>query len=105
MGGAMGTPAVPEGMCARTQTREQACADYCTLYYSACSDFAGVYTYAGEVACTDVCNRSDWAVGDISERGSVLCRCYHAYRALTEGQTPHCYHAAEVPSMANGCAL
>jgi hypothetical protein len=92
-------------MCASTETREEACADYCALYFRACSNFVGVYTYDGEVACTDVCNSHlDWPVGDISEKGSVLCRCYHAYRALTEGQTPHCYHAAEVPSMPSGCA-
>ena len=96
--------------CASGETREQACADYCNLYYRACYGFQDpslqdVYTYSGELNCTDVCNDSIWPIGDITEKGSVLCRCYHAYRALTEGKTPHCYHSAEVPSMEGGCAL
>jgi hypothetical protein len=95
---------VAMGRCETNQTREEACANYCNLYFDACSDFTGVYTYTDALGCTDVCNDSDWPIGNITEKGSVLCRCYHAYRALTEGQTPHCYHAAEVPSMPNGCA-
>jgi hypothetical protein len=102
--GAGGT-VVANGRCETNQSREEACANYCDLYATACGNFAGVYTYTDVLGCTDVCNDSDWPIGTISEKGSVLCRCYHAYRALTEGQTPHCYHAAEVPSMASGCAL
>jgi hypothetical protein len=93
------------GRCEANQSREEACGNYCQMYSDACSDFTGVYTYTDVLNCTDICNNSDWPIGNITEKGSVLCRCYHAYRALTEGQTPHCYHAAEVPSMANGCAL
>ena len=96
--------AVAMGRCETNQTREEACANYCNLYFDACNDFTGVYTYTDALGCTDICNDSDWPIGNITEKGSVLCRCYHAYRALTEGQTPHCYHAAEVPSMPNGCA-
>jgi hypothetical protein len=102
--GAAGAGPPAMGRCETNQSREEACANYCNLYFDACSDFAGVYTYTDALGCTDVCNDSDWPIGDITQKGSVLCRCYHAYRALTEGQTPHCYHAAEVPSMPNGCA-
>jgi hypothetical protein len=101
--GAAGAPPA-QGRCETTLTREEACANYCDMYFNACSTVSDAYTYTDVLGCTDVCNDSLWPVGNIAEKNSVLCRCYHAYRALTEGINPHCYHAAEVPSMAGGCA-
>lgn len=84
--------------------REQACADYCTNYEQSCGDFPDAYTYENVGDCAQTCYDSAWPVGTISEKGSILCRCYHSTLALNNGVTPHCFHAAEVPSMANGCA-
>jgi len=83
---------------------EEACAAYCTNYAQSCGDYPAAYTYANISDCTLICNNSSWPVGNIAEKGSILCRCYHATLALNNGLTPHCYHAAQVPSMEGGCA-
>jgi len=85
--------------------KEEACAAYCVNYEQSCGDFPLAYTYGADRDCGTICYNSAWPVGNAAEKGSVLCRCYHATLALNNGLTPHCYHAAEVPSMENGCEL
>jgi hypothetical protein len=83
---------------------EEACAAYCANYSQSCGDYPAAYTYENIGECALVCNNSSWPVGNIAEKGSILCRCYHATLALNNGLSPHCYHAAEMPSMEGGCA-
>jgi hypothetical protein len=94
---------VPLATCAGSSP-EEACGAYCANYEQSCGNFPLAYTYADINDCTQTCNNSSWPVGNITDKGSILCRCYHATLALNNGLTPHCYHAAEMPSMEGGCA-
>jgi len=94
---------MPLATCAASSP-EEACGAYCANYEQSCGDYPLAYTYADINDCTQICNNSSWPVGNITEKGSILCRCYHATLALNNGVTPHCYHAAAVPSMEGGCA-
>jgi len=93
-----------DDLCPTTTDPEEACAEYCDVYAMACSDFVGVYTYANANDCAVTCYRARWPIGTTSEKGSIMCRCFHSTLALTEGQTPHCYHAAKDPTM-GGCQV
>ncbi len=95
-------------MCPDGVDLETACAQYCDAYTAACGDFNPAtadkpYDYTNSTDCAVFCfTESGWAVGTNSTLDSVKCRCYHAVLAMTEGFTPHCFHAARVPSM-GGC--
>jgi hypothetical protein len=98
-GGAMGD------VCPTGLSREQACNAYCALYTEACGDFPDAYDYQGPADCSLFCYDSDWEIGTISQPDSIMCRCNHSNLALLRGKTPHCYHAARVPSMTGGCEI
>jgi hypothetical protein len=85
--------------------REQACLDYCNLYTCICAGHPG-NSYNDTFDCLDKCIDSGWAIGRLAsvEPGSITCRFWHAGLAVTQGLTPHCYHAAEVPSQ-GGCQV
>jgi hypothetical protein len=85
--------------------REGACLDYCNLYTCICAGHPG-NSYSNTFDCLDKCIDSEWPIGRLAsvEPGSITCRFWHAGLAVTQGLTPHCYHAAEVPSQ-GGCQL
>jgi hypothetical protein len=85
--------------------REQACGDYCTLYTSVCAGHPA-NDYKDLFDCANFCLDSDWPVGDLASvvPGTVTCRYFHAGLAKDQGLTPHCYHAARVPTM-GGCQV
>lgn len=90
--------------CAGT-TEEETCAAYCTNYEQSCGDYAPAYTYASLQDCLNTCTAPLWPVGTITQKGSILCRCYHATLALNGERATHCYHAAEKPTLVGGCEL
>jgi hypothetical protein len=115
-GGAGGTSSPPAGgsggidgagvatRCPLTTDLEEACGAYCQLYNSTCSSSLA-YDYQDQAGqdCASVCYNAGWPIGNYTEKGSILCRCYHAYLALTEqAPTPHCYHSAQTPTMGPG---
>jgi hypothetical protein len=112
-GGSGGSASPPAGLdgggvatqCPLTTDIEEACGAYCQLYTSTCGDFPAAYDYEEQAGrdCASVCYNAGWPIGSYTEKGSILCRCYHSYLALTEqAPTPHCYHAAQNPTM-GGC--
>lgn len=85
--------------------REQACLDYCTLYTTVCAGHPA-NDYKDSFDCANICLDADWPVGDLASvvPGTVTCRYFHAGLAKDQGLTPHCYHAARVPTM-GGCQV
>jgi hypothetical protein len=95
--------------CTPALDRETACINYCQQYIEACGDFEEANTYGGVADCTATCIGSLWPVGDTTTgSGSICCRWLHATLAAQNltSQNPHCFHAAEVPSLgqSGGCA-
>lgn len=85
--------------------REQACLDYCTLYTTVCAGHPA-NDYVDAIDCANFCLDSSWPIGDLASvvPGTVTCRYFHAGLAKDQGLTPHCYHAARVPTM-GGCQV
>jgi hypothetical protein len=114
MGGGAGSGAAGTGgdlateLCPDNVDLETACAQYCDAYTEACADFTPAngeapYDYASSTDCAVFCfQQSGWAVGTNSTVDTVKCRCFHSVLALTQGVTPHCFHAARVPTL-GGC--
>jgi len=81
------------------RSREEACLNYCQVYFSACRDFE-TNTYDDERDCDNTCLSADWPFGtDRNQGNSVQCRETHAQLAVDQGSVPHCFHSAEFPSM------
>jgi hypothetical protein len=85
--------------------REDACYDYCNLFTCICAGHPA-NTYSDNFDCLDTCNEALWPIGALSTivPGTVSCRFWHAGLAVSQGVSPHCYHAAEVPSQ-GGCQV
>jgi hypothetical protein len=105
VGGAEGGTRAPRINCTNTD-EEAACAAYCTNYEQSCGDFPAAYTYTNLSDCLTTCTTPGlWPVGvTVADPGSIFCRCFHATLALNGDRTTHCFHAAEDPSLAGGCA-
>lgn len=79
--------------------REEACTEYCDLYFQAC-EMHPSNTYADDRDCRSTCFLAPWPLGsDPDEKDSVQCRLVHAGYAVDITPVPHCFHAAEAPSM------
>lgn len=74
----------------------EACQTYCTVYFTNCES-SDANTYDDEADCNTTCAESDWEIGS-GGPGTISCRSTHAALAAMS-PNPHCYHAAEVPSM------
>lgn len=104
-GGQGGSSSAPELItsCDQMTDRESGCIAYCARYLMACEAHES-NTYASETDCIETCVFSLWPMGSAAEPESICCRFTHAGFANTLGTNPHCFHSAEVPSQAGGCA-
>jgi hypothetical protein len=98
-GGAAGSAGTSGTAGTGADPREDACTEYCSLYFEACTDHPS-NTYTDDRDCRSTCFLAPWPLGsDPDEKDSVQCRLVHAGYAVDITPAPHCFHAAEVPSM------
>jgi hypothetical protein len=100
-GGAGGAPGGAGGEGGGSDgTRAAACTDYCQAFEDAMCRTFQTNTYDDEADCRDVCNASDWAIGDEGDASgnSINCRLTHAGLADANPamRMLHCGHASEV---------
>jgi hypothetical protein len=98
-GGSAGKAAIAGSAGAGGDPREDACIEYCDLYFQAC-ELHPSNTYVDDRACRSTCFLAPWPFGsDPEEKDSVQCRLVHAGFAVDISPDPHCFHSAAVPTM------
>jgi hypothetical protein len=98
-GGSAGKAAIAGNAGAGIDPREDACINYCSLYFQACETHEK-NTYDNIMDCFTTCATAGWPFGsDVDEANSLQCRQTHAGFAVAGMPELHCFHSAELPTM------